>query len=212
VWLAGTVERMSAAFGVSLAEYDHPRGGTFRGRTGAILIPPELDGIVVGVFGLDSRPQARPHFRIRPTRAALSDRAADLNTQFTPLQIAQLYNFPANLDGTGERIGIIELGGGFNTFDDAATGSAVRVDGQETVIGATSAVAPLWSGLIARLNQGLGKSVGLLNPTLYGVPAGSGAFRDITIGNNGAYSAGPGWDGCSGLGVADGTKLLQALG
>jgi kumamolisin len=94
---------------------------------------------------------------------------------------------------------------------DPATGYVVRVDGQETVIGGTSAVAPLWAGLIARLNQGLGKSVGFLNPTLYGLPSSSNVFRDVTSGNNGAYSAGPGWDACSGLGVADGTKLLQVL-
>ena len=61
------------------------------------------------------------------------------------------------------------------------------------------------------MNQGLGKPVGFLNPTLYGLAPQSGVFRDITSGNNGAYSAGPGWDACSGLGVADGTKLLQAL-
>jgi kumamolisin len=87
----------------------------------------------------------------------------------------------------------------------------VLVDGQQTVIGGTSAVAPLWAGLIALLNQSLGKPVGFLNPTLYGLPATSGVFRDVTSGNNGAYQAGPGWDACTGLGVADGTKLLNAL-
>jgi len=53
--------------------------------------------------------------------------------------------------------------------------------------------------------------VGFLNPTLYGLDPQSGVFRDITEGNNGAYSAGPGWDACSGLGVAVGTNLLEAL-
>ena len=94
---------------------------------------------------------------------------------------------------------------------DPVTGYGVRVDGQNAVVGGTSAVAPLWAGLIARLNQELGKPVGFLNPTLYGLAPHSGAFRDITSGNNGAYSAGPGWDACSGLGVALGTKLLEAL-
>jgi len=428
VWLSGTVAQMSAAFGVKLDEYDHPQGGTYRGRTGPIQIPADLESIVVGVFGLDNRPQARPHFRIRKSAAGPGGRgvAAADNTQFTPVQIAQLYNFPSQLNGTGECIAIIELGGGFKTADlqayfsqlgvpmpavssvsvdhgtntptpgpdsadgevmldievagavapkakivvyfspntsqgfldavtkavhddvnkpsvisiswggpestwtgqafqqfdqafqaaaalgitvcvaagdngssdgvndgldhvdfpasspnalacggtrlnasgttissevvwnepddgatgggvsdqfpvpdyqasagvppsanpsknvgrgvpdvaadaDPATGYAVRVDGQDTVIGGTSAVAPLWAGLIARLNQGVGKPVGFLNPTLYGLTAQSGVFRDITSGNNGDYSAGPGWDACSGLGVADGTKLLQAL-
>jgi kumamolisin len=426
VWLAGTVGDMSAAFGVKLDEYEHPDGGTFRGRTGSISIPVDLQDIVVGVFGLDNRPQAKPHFRIRRSSAGQPTQLATVaNTQFTPLQIAELYNFPPNLDGTGECIGIIELGGGFKTADlktyfsslgiptptvtsvavdggsntptgsadgpdgevmldievaaaiapkakivvyftnsssqgfldaitqavhdtvnkpsvisiswggpesnwtaqafqqfdqafqdaatlgvtitvaagddgssdgvsdgsahadfpasspnvlacggttlkasgttissevvwndangatgggvsdefplpsyqqnagvppaadpggkvgrglpdvaadaDPATGYSVRIDGENTVVGGTSAVAPLWAGLIARLNQSLGKPVGFLNPTLYALNTQSGVFRDITSGNNGAYSAGPGWDACSGLGVADGTKLLKAL-
>ena len=94
---------------------------------------------------------------------------------------------------------------------DPTTGYSVRVDGQDTVIGGTSAVAPLWAGLVACLNQGLGKPLGFLNPTLYALTSQTGAFRDITSGNNGSYSAGPGWDACTGLGVADGSKLLKAV-
>ena len=82
----------------------------------------------------------------------------------------------------------------------------------DMVVGGTSAVAPLWAGLVALLNQSLGNPVGFLNPNLYGSIAQDGVFRDITSGNNGAYSAGPGWDACSGWGVADGAKLLAALG
>jgi kumamolisin len=427
VWLAGTVAQMNSAFATKLEEYDHPRGGTFRGRSGPLLIPADLAGIVVGVFGLDNRPQARARFQVRKRRAAPgAPAAAATSTQFTPLQVAELYGFPTNFNGTGECIGIIELGGGYKTvdlqtyfsqlgltaptvtsvsvdggsnsptgsvdgpdgevmldievsgsiapkakivvyftsntdqgfldavtmavndttnmpsvisiswggpesswtsqsmqqfdqaFQDAATvgisvciaagdngssdgvtdgeahvdfpcsspnalacggtslnasgttivsevvwndpgdgatgggvsaefplpsyqdntgvtpsvnsghatgrgvpdvaanadpdtGYSVRIDGENTVVGGTSAVAPLWAGLIACLNQALGKPVGFLNPTLYGFSASSGVFRDITSGNNGAYSAGPGWDACSGLGVAVGTKLLQAL-
>jgi kumamolisin len=425
VWLSGTVKDFNAAFGVTLHEYAHPEGGTFRGRTGPIMIPAELDGVIQGIFGLDNRPQAHPHFRRRKPHTAKS-KAAAAESQFTPVEIAALYNFPANLDGTGESIAIIELGGGFKTADlktyfsnlgvtmpsissvsvdgatnsptgspdgpdgevmldievvgaiapkakifvyftpntdqgfldaithavhdtvnnptvisiswggpesswsaqslqqfdqafqaaaalgititiaagdngssdgvsdgqahvdfpasspnalacggtklnasttaissevvwnepndgatgggisdvfplpsyqenagvppsansnknvgrgepdvaadaDPATGYSVRIDGQDTVIGGTSAVAPLWAGLVARLNQSLGKPVGFLNPVLYGFTAQAGVFREITSGNNGAYSAGPGWNACSGLGVADGTKLLQAL-
>ena len=79
------------------------------------------------------------------------------------------------------------------------------------MIGGTSAVAPLWAGLIALLNQSLGHPVGFLNPMLYDTTSRDGAFRDITSGSNGAYSASAGWDPCSGWGVADGQKLLQAL-
>ena len=113
VWLSGTVEKLSEAFGVELAEYDHPSGGTYRGRTGPIMIPSELEGIVVGVFGLDNRPQAKPHFRVRGPEQRVRPGAAaapSASSQFTPIQVAKLYDFPANLDGTGQCIGIIELG------------------------------------------------------------------------------------------------------
>jgi kumamolisin len=98
---------------------------------------------------------------------------------------------------------------------DPATGYQVRVDGQSTVIGGTSAVSPLWAGLISRLVQSTGKPFGLIQPLLYaGVTAGTAAagFRDITSGGNGAYAAGPGWDACTGLGTPEATSLLTTLG
>ena len=91
---------------------------------------------------------------------------------------------------------------------DPVTGYRVRVDGSEAVIGGTSAVAPLWAGLIALVNQHKGHSVGYINPRLYG---NAGAFRDITNGNNGAFHAAVGWDPCTGLGTPDGTKVQNAL-
>jgi kumamolisin len=92
------------------------------------------------------------------------------------------------------------------------TGYRILVDGQQAVIGGTSAVAPLWAGLTALLNQQLGHPVAYLPPVLYGLPTNAGAFHDITSGNNGAYQARQGWDPCTGLGSPDGAKLLQALG
>jgi kumamolisin len=94
---------------------------------------------------------------------------------------------------------------------DPETGYNVLVDGQKLVFGGTSAVAPLWSALIALLNEKLGKSLGFLEPTLYALPGTSGAFHDITKGSNGAFSAGPGWDAATGLGSPDGAGLLKAL-
>jgi kumamolisin len=93
---------------------------------------------------------------------------------------------------------------------DPESGYNVIVDGQPSVIGGTSAVAPLWAGLLARINQALGKNVGYVNPLLYSTSA-EATFHDITSGNNGDYSAGPGWDACTGLGSPDGTALLSAL-
>jgi kumamolisin len=97
---------------------------------------------------------------------------------------------------------------------DPQTGYQVLVDGSSLVIGGTSAVAPLWAGLVCRLAQLVGRRLGLLQPALYaGAHAGAAApgLRDITSGNNGAYSAAVGWDACTGLGVPDGAALLSLL-
>ncbi len=97
---------------------------------------------------------------------------------------------------------------------DPVTGYLVVVDGQQEPIGGTSAVAPLWAGLIARLAQATGKRFGLLQPMLYaGVAPGVAqtGFNDIVEGNNGAYKAGPGWDACTGLGSPNGAALLNLL-
>jgi kumamolisin len=93
---------------------------------------------------------------------------------------------------------------------DPTTGYTIRVDGQTTVIGGTSAVAPLWAGLIAVANQQLGTQVGFIQPAIYAAKAAS-AFNDITVGNNGAFSAGPGWDACTGLGSPIASKLIPLL-
>ncbi|GAC1305644.1 MAG: S53 family peptidase [Vulcanimicrobiaceae bacterium] len=412
VVLEGTLEDLERAFGATLARYARGDGAIFRGRVGTISVPAHLGGIVVGVFGLDDRPQARAQFR----RAIVP--AVAPNVSFTPLDVARAYAFPDGLDGSGQTIALIELGGGYaqadldayfaslglaspqvtsvgvdgganaptgdpktadsevvldieiagaiapgarvvvyfapNTdqgfldaittavhdtvnapsivsiswggpeprwtaqalknFDDAfaaaailgvtvfcasgdngsddglgdggthvdfpsssphvvacggtrlaydgkriveetawndglgrgATGGGVsaafarpawqsaagvpatgrgvpdvagdadpqsgyvvRVDGATSVVGGTSAVAPLYAGLLARINQRRGVAAGFINPTLYANPA---VFRDIVTGDNGAFQAGPGWDACTGLGSPDGTKLAAVLG
>jgi kumamolisin len=424
VVLSGSARAMNDAFGVELKQYEHA-AGTYRGRTGAISLPGDLAGVVEGVFGLDDRPAADPHFqRYEPVLGVRSIAAKS----FTPPALARLYDFPADADGSGQCIGIIELGGGYKPADlatyfgglgiatpkvkavlvdharnhptnansadgevlldievcgalapkatiavyfapnttagfldaittavhdsvnkpsvisiswgsaeqnwttqamtqydqafqaaaamgvticvaagdngssdgvadgkvhvdfpasspnvlacggtrllasgattiasetvwnegattsatgggvsgffalpayqakagvpvsagaggkpgrgvpdiagdaDPATGYEVRVDGQDFVIGGTSAVAPLWAGLVALMNQKLGHPVGFLNPVLYGSLQGKGATHDITSGNNGSYSAKAGWDPCTGWGSPDGAKLLKALG
>jgi kumamolisin len=421
VVLAGTAAKFSAAFGVKLTSYDHPEGGSFRGREGPIYVPADLADAVQGVFGLDDRPAARPHMRRITDLAGIQPLAAAQQSSFSPAQVGSLYDFPSGVNGQGECVAIIELGGGYRASDlktyfqslgikqpqvvavsvdhgknapsgpnsadgevmldievvgavapgakiavyfapntdqgfidaitkaahdtvnrpsiisiswgapevawtqasvqamdqafqaaaamgvtvycaagdngandfppgpqqqpgnhadfpassphvvgcggtnitvsnnaitnevvwndpgDGATGGGfstlfprptwqpayqnqngrgvpdvcgdasplsgyvVRVDGQNTVIGGTSAVAPLWSGLTALLNQKLGKPLGFVNAQLYGLPASSGALQDNTSGDNNGYRAGPGWDPCTGLGRPDGAKLLTAL-
>jgi kumamolisin len=116
---------------------------------------------------------------------------------------------PSSGSGTGGR-GVPDVAGNA----DPVTGYQIYQGGQAQVVGGTSAVAPLWSALIARLAQATGKRFGLTQPLLYaGVSPGTDVpgFRDITSGNNGAYAAGPGWDSCTGLGIPDGTALLSRL-
>jgi kumamolisin len=417
VKLKGTAANMIRAFEVKLDRYEH-QGHQYRARTGGIKLPAELAPSVEAVLGLDNRPQAQPHFRVR--RARSSHASAASGVSYTPRQVAELYQFPLDVDGTGETVGILELGGGYqltnlknyfsslgvgeptvvsvsvdkaknaptnpngadgevqldievvgavapgakiavyfapNTsqgfqdalttaihdatnkpsvisiswgsaestwtaqamtaFDSAAqdaaalgvticaaagdsgssdgvndganhvdfpassphilacggtslksadgeitsetvwndqegaggggfsnqfplpawqasaniqppsgkgrgvpdvsgdadpeTGYNVLVDGESLVIGGTSAVAPLWSSLIALLNEKLGKPLGFLQPVIYGLPPTTDAFHDIVSGSNGAFSAGPGWDAASGLGSPSGENLLQAL-
>lgn len=93
---------------------------------------------------------------------------------------------------------------------DPRTGYRVRIDGSDMVIGGTSAVAPLWAALLARLAGASGHGGGLLQPALYAAaPAGTtgAGFRDVIAGNNGTYLATAGWDACTGLGVPIGTAL-----
>jgi kumamolisin len=445
VMLSGTVEEFNKAFQVKLKTYAYPKG-TYRGRTGFVKIPEYLADIVEGVFGLDNRPVAK---RRGPVRRPSAASPADGAHPFNPDQLAKLYNFPADADGSGQTIGIIELGGGYRPQDletyfgklglpvptvvpvsvDGATNSPstadsddgevvldievasavapgakvvvyfstndrashgfldaitkavhdrennpsvisiswggpedpsaagfqkqfdqvlqaaamlgitvcvaagddgaadigprgwdgkahvdfpasspfalacggtrllvsddaithetiwnqhradlragpdgsfgsggggvsgafplpayqkgagvpaslnpagfrgrgvpdvtgdgdpdsgynILVDGQQIPIGGTSAVAPLWAGLIARLNQKLGGRVGFINPQIYALPTDSGAFRDITEGSNRCtyknfhnvgYDAVSGWDPCSGLGSPNGLALSNLL-
>lgn len=416
VVLAGTVAQMEAAFDVKLHRFKHS-SGSYRGRQGAIHLPAELGGVVEAVLGLDNRPQAKPHFKVRPSHRKPK---APTPVAYTPIQIASLYGYPS-ATGQGQCVGIVELGGGFTQSDldtyfsglgvstptvtavsvdgaenaptgdangpdgevmldievigavapqakiavyfapntdagfldavttaihdttnkpsvisiswgsaestwtqqsmtamddafqaaaslgvticvasgdsgssdgqsdgqdhvdfpasspyalacggttlkttnntitsevvwndgsqggaggggvstffplpswqsgakttnakgvatplsnrgvpdvsgdaDPDTGYNVRIDGTDTVIGGTSAVAPLWSGLLALVNQLAGKPVGYLQPQLYQNPQ---ALRDITQGNNGDFYASAGWDACTGLGTPNGEKV-----
>jgi kumamolisin len=153
--LTGTVAAMQKAFGVTLTNKT-VEGATYRVREGSITLPAALIGLVEAVLGLDNRPQAQPHFRIAGQAGNLTAKLAQgggfaiphtsvpslasaANTSYTPVQVAQLYQFPAGATATGQTIGIIELGGGYKTTDlttyfkslgqKAPTISAVLVDG-----------------------------------------------------------------------------------
>ncbi len=114
---------------------------------------------------------------------------------------------PTNVDTGQPGRGVPDVAGDA----DPETGYSIYVDGSQQTVGGTSAVAPLWAGLIVLLNASLGKPVGFLQPQIYAAAAAPG-FHDITQGDNPAYTAGPGWDACTGNGSPDGAALLKALG
>src|SRR5262249_39161000 len=140
----------SGASGASRGRADTPHPTTGEGvaqhryRVGGLHVPAELDGVVLGVLGLDDRPQATPQIRRAPGMTGVTA-AAEGQTSYTPIQVAQAYQFPAGTDGTGQIIAIIELGGGFGAADLDAYFSglgivtpsvtAVGVDGATNVAG-----------------------------------------------------------------------------
>jgi kumamolisin len=103
--LSGAPQALERAFGVRLGKYQFMDG---RGPFVGIGHAPTLPGGAIAVLGLDRRPVARAHSR-RPK--------ATPSVTYTPVQLGQLYNFPAGTDGSGQSVAIIELGGGFSAAD-----------------------------------------------------------------------------------------------
>ena len=100
---------------------------------------------------------------------------------------------------------------------DPNSGYMLVIGGQSVgPFGGTSAVAPLYAGLVALLNSRLG-NCGYLNPTLYTFPKLPGLYQDISDGKSNAtggvkgYASGPGWDACTGFGSINGTDLIGAI-
>jgi kumamolisin len=89
-------------------------------------------------------------------------------------------------------------------------GYYVVLDGVELAMGGTSAVAPVWSALTARINQRQGVASGFFLPMLY-KQSGNQLFSDVTAGSNGPYQAAKGWDPCTGLGTPLGSAIAKAL-
>jgi kumamolisin len=117
--------------------------------------------------------------------------------------------------GGGQGRGIPDIAGNASQY----SGYNIPVHGSTSPIGGTSAVAPLYAGLIALINARLGIAVGYLNPMLYAMPGG--VFQDINDGVNNrwsgeatltpAYTSGRGWDACTGWGSVNGSALMNAL-
>jgi kumamolisin len=87
---------------------------------------------------------------------------------------------------------------------DPDTGYNIFVRGSATIVGGTSAVAPLYAGLFAAF----GTKLGFVTPTLW---KNQKAFNDITVGGNGFYSAAVGPDPCSGIGSPIGSAIAKLI-
>jgi kumamolisin len=139
VVLSGTTQAIQNAFKVaSLERYDTPSGPR-RVRTVHIYIPREWEGHVVAVLGIDDRVQARFHYQYhKPGRLhhkGLFRKPAAVTTQsYSPADIASLYNFPANFDGSGQCIALIELGGGYQQQDLQQYFSSLNLPKQPQVV------------------------------------------------------------------------------
>ncbi len=92
----------------------------------------------------------------------------------------------------------------------AMPGYSVVFEGVTFAMGGTSAVAPVWAALTARLNERLEKPLGFFSPLLYGAPA-STFFRDVTSGSNDRFHSAAGWNPCTGLGVPAGNAIEAML-
>jgi kumamolisin len=117
--LRGRTSDMQKAFGVELKLYATDDNKRFRGREGDVFVPDELHRIIEAVFGLDDRPAAKPHLR-RLSVSELPKQQRSSKREPRPMHVrdvAKVYGFPARLDGSGQTIAMIELGGGYRKHD-----------------------------------------------------------------------------------------------
>jgi kumamolisin len=115
--LTGKLGDILGAFHADVHVFHHSTG-EYRGRRGEIYIPRRFDGVITGIFGFDTRPKHKAPHRSRVLGASgPGGESGVVATEF-----AKRYNFPTvfggtKLDGTGQCIGIVELGGGYNPSD-----------------------------------------------------------------------------------------------
>src|SRR6202167_4411261 len=116
--LRGPVQAMEKAFGVELHDYeDTATKKRYHTFTGQASLPDTHAPLVEAVLGLDGRPVAKAHFRFLKDLKKKKKPAAAQPVPFNPPQVAALYDFPTSVTGAGETIGILELGGGYQTSD-----------------------------------------------------------------------------------------------
>ena len=124
------------------------------------------------------------------------------------------FNRPSWQKGAGVPAGTKRLVPDVSLAADPDKGAFLVFQGDNVQIGGTSWSAPVWAGFCALMNEARAKAgkpfLPFLNPLIYPL-LGTASFRDVTSGNNGAFTAGPGYDMVTGIGVPIIKKLIQAL-
>jgi kumamolisin len=118
--------------------------------------------------------------------------------------------------GAGVPAGTQRLVPDVSLVGDGSTGVLVILNGAPfpVPVAGTSLSAPVWAGFCALINEACAKAnkpfLPFLNPKIYPL-LGTACFRDITAGSNGAFTAGPGYDLVTGIGVPNVAELIKAL-
>jgi kumamolisin len=122
----GTAGRMNQLFGIVLETVtDDTR--TYITHSGDIIIPSEINDVVLAVLGLDNSITISSHAHI-DTSYVDENSNIDPNviSSPTPVDLAQAYQFPRIagnnvVQGSGTCVGIVELGGGWTTQNLTST-------------------------------------------------------------------------------------------
>lgn len=191
---------------------DFPAGCPYITTVGATYLPSGANANGDNEVAVSRFASGGGFSNIYPQPSYQSDAVNTYLTKYTPSY--KSYNTTDNAD-IGANGGIYNIGGrGYP--DVAAVGDNVLIynAGMPTLIGGTSAAAPVFASILTRINEELlakkGTTVGFVNPTLYAHPE---VFHDITSGDNpgcgtNGFSTAPGWDPVTGLGTPDYPALL----
>jgi kumamolisin len=209
-----------AAAGVTLFASSGDAGATpnSSGGAGTSLTPesPAVDPNVTGVGGTSLSVDSSGHETSEVVWNNGSGASGGGVTTSFSSRGSTYFARPSWQTGTGVPSGSTRLVPDVACAADPNTGAVLILNGQQQEIGGTSWSSPTWAGFCALINQdrataGL-SSLGLLGPSIYPL-IGTANFRDVTSGNNifgssgSGYSAGTGYDLCTGIGV----PLVQTL-
>jgi kumamolisin len=189
-----------------------------------LFVMAALLGITVicssGDHGAETQLDGKPHV-VAPASVPFGHAAGATQIQSGNAEVAwegtgggfsEHFQSPAWQDRAREVAAALGVAPGRGVPDIAAQespGYLVYLNGTELAAGGTSAVAPMWAALVARLNERLSKPIGFFAPLLYN--SNQQTMQSIVAGSNGTYSAHAGWNPCTGLGCPDGVALEALL-